>query len=192
MCSRYYIDEATVRAISRFPGGPFVRDKERTGDIRPGELAWVLCLEDNQICARQMKWGFPWTSGRGLLLNARAESAMEKPAFRDSMRRRRCLIPARGFYEWNRSKEKYSFERPDDRELYMAGCYQWHEDQAHFVILTEPADDSVSPVHHRMPLLAERQEIESWLLDAGMLDVLLHRSGVHLDCHTEYQQLSLF
>ena len=66
------------------------------------------------------------------------------------------------FYEWNVKKEKYQFERLDQEAvLFMAGCFQRFQEQEWFVILTTQANASVSPVHHRMPLVLEKNEIEN-------------------------------
>ena len=59
---------------------------------------------------------------KGLLINARAETAVERRTFRESVLHRRCVIPAKGFWEWNKSKEKFSFERWDSSVMFMAGC----------------------------------------------------------------------
>lgn len=99
------------------------------------------------------------------MINARAESALDRPMFGESVQHRRCIIPARGFYEWNKSKEKFSYERKDFQVLFMAGCYNWYADQERFVIFTTEANSSVMPVHNRMPLILEPEELEDWVLD---------------------------
>lgn len=105
---------------------------------------------------------FPGFIGKELLINARSESVLEKRIFQESVRHRRCVIPAKGFYEWNVKKEKYQFERLDQEAvLFMAGCFQRFQEQEWFVILTTQANASVSPVHHRMPLVLEKNEIEN-------------------------------
>ena len=108
------------------------------------------------MAARQMQWGFPGFQGKGLLINARAEAILDKKTFRESVLHRRCVIPARHFYEWSKNKEKYTFQSPkQDDTLFMAGCYQIYNGQNRFVILTTQANASVAPVHERMPLLLE-------------------------------------
>ena len=64
------------------------------------------------MAARQMQWGFPRFQGKGLLINARVEAILDKKTFRDSVLHRRCVIPARHFYEWSKNKEKYTFQSP--------------------------------------------------------------------------------
>ncbi|MBM6803535.1 SOS response-associated peptidase [Mediterraneibacter glycyrrhizinilyticus] len=192
MCGQYYVDDETAREIEKI-----VRDLdrklhvERTGDIRPSQRAAVIKGENKQLMADCMAWGFPRFDGKELLINARAESAMERKTFRNSVQHRRCIIPAKGFYEWDKSKEKFSFERYDSPVLFMAGCYNQY-DQDRFVILTTDANPSVSPVHDRMPLILEPDELESWVLDDGATEFILHKTPVMLKSSTEYKQMSLF
>ena len=192
MCGRYYVDDETAREIEKI-----VRNLdrklhvERTGDIRPSQRAAVIKGENEHLMADCMAWGFPRFDGKGLLINARAESAMERKTFRNSVQHRRCIIPAKGFYEWDKSKEKFSFERYDSLVLFMAGCYNQY-DQDRFVILTTDANPSVSPVHDRMPLILEPDELESWVLDDGATEFILHKIPVMLKSSTEYRQMSLF
>ena len=93
---------------------------ERTGDVFPSQNAMILKGEGNHLAAEQMRWGFPGFEKGKLLINARAETALERPTFRESVQDRRCIIPARGFYEWNKSKEKFIFERKETPVLFMA------------------------------------------------------------------------
>lgn len=193
MCGRYYVDDETAREIEKL-----VRELdrklqiERTGDIRPSQRVAVIRGENKHLMADCMAWGFPRFDGKGLLINARAESATERKTFRDSVQHRRCIIPAKGFYEWDKSKEKFSYERYDAPLLFMAGCYNKYQDQERFVILTTEANPSVSPVHDRMPLILEQEELEDWVLDDRATEYLLHKTPVLLKAHAEYEQMSLF
>ena len=142
--------------------------------------------------AEQMIWGFPRFDSRGILINARAETAMERHTFKESVLHRRCVIPAKGFWEWNRSKEKFSFERLDSQVLFMAGCYDCIDGQNRFVILTTEANSSVKPVHDRMPLILERNELESWVTDDNAVEYFLHKTPTLLERDAEYEQICLF
>ena len=193
MCGRYYVDDETAREIEKL-----VRDldrrlkMERTGDVFPSQNAMILKGEGNHLAAEQMRWGFPGFEKGKLLINARAETALERPTFRESVQDRRCIIPARGFYEWNKSKEKFTFERKETPVLFMAGCYNRYEGQERFVILTTDANSSVAPVHNRMPLILEQEELKDWVLDDGAIEYLLHKTPVLLKPHAEYEQMRLF
>ena len=202
MCGRYYVDDDTAREIEKI-----VRQVDeqmsrvKTGDICPSETAPVLTTDGKQISVGLQKWGFPGfdrnQSGRAdasgkLLINARAESAMEKPTFRDKILRHRIVIPAASFYEWNRQKEKNTFARCDGDVLFMAGIYGKYEDMDRFVILTTAANESMKPVHDRMPLILERDEVEDWLRDEKRAMEILLKEPARLNRKTEYEQLSLF
>ena len=193
MCGRYYVDDETAREIEKL-----VRDLdrklqiERTGDVFPAQNATIIKGQEHHLAAEQMRWGFPGFEKGKLLINARAETALERPTFRESVQDRRCIIPARGFYEWNKSKEKFTFERKETPVLFMAGCYNRYEGQERFVILTTDANSSVAPVHNRMPLILEQEELKDWVLDDGATEYLLHKTPVLLEAHAEYEQMRLF
>ncbi len=192
MCGRYYIDDETDRAIEKLVRSVDRKLKlERTRDVRPSEMATVILQQEGVLQMEQIKWGFPSIHGKGLLINARAEGAMEKPTFQDSIRRRRCVIPARGFYEWNQHKEKYCFERQEkNRVLYMAGCFQAFQGENRFVILTTNANESVARVHDRMPLVLQEQEIGQWLRDDSKIISFLQKRPPLLEGRTDYSQIS--
>ena len=193
MCGRYYVDDETAREIEKL-----VRDldrklkMERTGDVFPSQNAMILKGEGNHLAAEQMRWGFPGFEKGKLLINARAETALERPTFRESVQDRRCIIPARGFYEWNKSKEKFTFERKETPVLFMAGCYNRYEGQERFVILTTDANSSVAPVHNRMPLILEPEELKDWVLDEQVAESLQHKTPLLLEQRAEYEQMRLF
>ena len=107
MCGRYYVDDETSREIEKIVRKLDQRLKIEHGqDIHPSESAVVLTKECREVAARQMQWGFPGFQGKGLLINARAEAILDKKTFRDSVLHRRCVIPARHFYEWNKNQRK--------------------------------------------------------------------------------------
>ena len=188
MCGRYYIDEqAAETARRRFSaGGPgFVAE---SGDVRPSDQALVITGRGARPAAERMRWGFLQYGRKGLLINARAESVLERVSFRDSVLRRRCVIPAGHFYEWSRSREKAEFCREDAGVLYMAGFWQQFGDGNRFVILTTRANPSVSPVHDRMPLILEETEVEDWIYDDHFAEYVLQKTPVLLKRKQEYEQ----
>lgn len=190
MCGRYYVDEEMAGEIERL-----VRslDKSicpaRRRDVFPSQNALILRSRGEGLSAEQMRWGFPGYNDRGLLINARAESALERKTFRECVRSRRCVIPARGFYEWNREKEKFRFERKTGGTLFLAGCFEEGKDRDCFVVLTTAANPSVLPVHDRMPLVLEKQEIDDWLLDDRAAETLLHKTPGLLKAKADYEQM---
>lgn len=191
MCGRYYVDDETAREIEKLAGAAEGK-MGNSADLCPNQKAPVLLAGRNHMELRKMQWGFIPFDGKGLLINARAESVSHKIAFGDSIRNRRCIIPARGFYEWNSSREKFFYERPDGAVLFMAGCYKNFQGRTRFVILTTRANASVMAVHSRMPLILEQQELEVWLRDDQAMEYLLRKVPGPLRQGTEYHQMSLF
>lgn len=162
-------------------------------DVYPSDRASVLVSAENSPIVCDMNWGFPGHNGNSLLINARAETALEKKTFKESVMHRRCVIPAGGFYEWNWKKEKFSFRRMDHAPLlFMAGCFNLYDGKNRFVILTTHANVSMEPVHDRMPMILERNEIEDWLSDDGCAVELLQKESPLLERSTDYEQMSLF
>ena len=190
MCGRYYVDEDTEKEIQKV-----IRDLDRklaleAGDVHPSEQAVVLTGICPRLTADRMKWGFPQRDRKGLFINARAESALERIMFRDSVRYRRCIIPAAHFYEWNKAKEKATFFREDSPVLYMAGIWNHFENGDRFVILTTQANVSVAPIHERMPLILEKNELENWVYEDGYAEYLLRKTPVLLKREQEYEQMT--
>lgn len=129
-----------------------------------------------------MRWGLipSWAkapSGAARMINARSKTASSKPAFRDSLKSRRCLIPADGFYEWARtgkSKQPYCFEVNDGELFAFAGLWdRWKDPSGNWIktcsILTTTPNAVTSPVHDRMPVILEPDSYDLWL-DPGMSD----------------------
>lgn len=193
MCGRYYVDDEMAREIEKFVRETQVQlKKESAGDICPAQKAAVLTKKGRSLGLETMKWGFPQYQRKGLLINARAETVLERKMFRESVLHRRCIIPARHFYEWDRDKNKASFYRKDGGVLYMAGFYNYFQDENRFIIITTQANASVEKVHDRMPLVLEKDELENWVFDDGFLDFALHKTPVLLEKLQEYEQQSLF
>ena len=194
MCGRYYIDsdmpeeiETVVRYVDQR-----IRKKQFSGDIRPTEFAPVIEKSERGLKLDVCKWGYPLAKGNNLVINARTESVMDKIVFRNGLLYHRILIPASGFYEWNRLKEKNTFTRPDAPVLYMAGFCDWFENEKRFVILTTKANASMEKTHDRMPLILERSELEDWVYEDTFLEYALHKKPPQLVRRQDYEQQSLF
>lgn len=199
MCGRYYVDDETAAEIEKLLRQMDERKRKESlqavsriasGDIYQGKAAPVLSGQDGSVCCKWQYWGFPGFEGKKLVFNARCESVLEKPMFRDSILHRRIVIPASWFYEWNSRKEKNTFCRSDLPILFMAGFCRRYEDGEHFVILTTAANASMEPVHDRMPLILERQEITEWMFHDAKAEGILHKTPCLLERKTDYEQLS--
>lgn len=192
MCGRYFVDDEMWREIKKICKQ--IDDsklKVTRGDVRPTDMAVVL-MGMKEVRTEQMQLGFTQQYQEGLLINARAETVLSKPSFRDSMRHCRCVIPAAGFYEWNKAKEQVSFRMPQSKILYMAGIWQPTAKEKQFTILTTSPNDSVSPVHDRMPLVLTSEEIIPWIQSFDAAEKLLTKTPPFLEHKQEYEQLSLF
>ena len=164
-------------------------------DIHPGDTAPVITAAGDQggsLRACRQKWGYPGPGGKGLVFNARSESVFEKRMFRESVSLRRAVVPVSWFYEWNKNKEKFTFTKEGSRILFLAGFYGRYEDGEHFVILTTQANASMAPVHSRMPLVLEREQVREWILDSAKTKELLGQEPPQLERDCEYEQQTLF
>ena len=164
-------------------------------DIHPGDTAPVITAAGDQggsLRACRQKWGYPGPGGKGLVFNARSESVFEKRMFRNSVSQRRAAVPVSWFYEWNKNKEKFTFTKEGSRILFLAGFYGRYEDGDHFVILTTQANASMAPVHSRMPLVLEREQVREWILDSAKTKELLGQEPPQLARDCEYEQQTLF
>ena len=165
MCARYMvdIDIETIKEIfaeieRRYPGVVM-----STGEIFPTNTVPILTPEG----PAPSFWGLKRYDGKGHVINARAETAEVKPMFRDAFKRRRCVIPTSGFFEWTKDKQKikYLFEIPDEQLLYMAGLYDYVDNDLCMVVLTHAANESVSGVHERMPVILTGDQLSLWLTE---------------------------
>ena len=174
MCGRYRLDagerelEEIIRALNRREeklGGD--KSVKTSGDLYPGDRVPALCRgRSGGIGAFAMEWGYRMEDGRRLI-NARLETAAQKPTFRDGMRSRRCLMPMSAYYEWERrgnDRVKYRISPKADGLSCLAGVYRLEEDGPRFAVLTMEAADELSFIHDRMPVLVPYAAREAWLL----------------------------
>jgi len=180
MCGRYQLAdqdndevEEIIRQVQRsIDGGAAIK----TGEIYPSNVVPVYQKEG----LKALSWGFPKWNGKGLIINARSETASEKSMFSKALRARRCVIPSTGFFEWSRvsgkTKGKYIFNVPGRRMLYMAGVANGES----FVILTRAANQYMA-IHDRMPVILEADEMGAWLRDDQFISKLFGRGGAVLE-----------
>ncbi len=159
-------------------------------NICPTQQIHVVTAADGARRLGAMRWGFlpHWyktMSDGPLLINARAKTLAEKPAFRAAARARRCLVPADGFYEWTKDAQDarlpWYIRRRDEAPLVMAGLWQdWGGDAARITscaIVTTAASADIAPLHHRMPLILDPADWPLWLGEAGHGAATLMRPG---------------
>ena len=185
MCGRYFLDihEATLEKWLSQANISFAHE-----EVFPSNQALVL-VYDKQLQASVRSWGFlKWDSSKRII-NARSETISTSPFFKESYATQRAIVLASGFYEWDPSKIRHVFTPQQDSLLYMAGVIQ--EDTGNFAILTQASTHPVSTIHHRQPIMLQKENIEAYIthhLDAS-LDTYL---SVALNQHATIQQATLF
>jgi putative SOS response-associated peptidase YedK len=196
MCGRYYADDDTAREIEKIVRNIDNRLNAETkyGEIYPTNNVMVLKNEDSNPILCNMIWGFPQYQRKGVIFNARSETAMEKRTFASSVKERRCIIPAKGFYEWDKDKNRVAFERPNSDVMLLAGIWNTYGLDSRVTILTTEANESMQNIHDRMPLIMEQRELETWLYDDNSVEFLLHKKpgGLSIASGGVQQTLDLF
>ncbi len=191
MCCRYYYDEKMAREIEKICKSIDKKIRMAAGEFCPSEKAPVITGRKDMLLLEEMQWGFPHQDKKGLLINARCEGIGEKKTFSESFYRRRCVIPTSGYFEWDSRKNKVAFNRTDNKPIYMAGVYNLIDNAERFVVITTEANESVSNVHDRMPLILEEKEIDMWIYDDKATEFILNKKPPNLEQHREYEQQTL-
>jgi len=177
LCGRYSLTTPLegVERLFAFDTRPNLAPRYNIAPTQP-----VPVLRDGPAGRRELvlvRWGLvpSWAkevSGGAPLINARAETVAEKPSFRNAFKRRRCLIPADGFYEWkampNGSKQPYRIAMPGNVVFAFAGIWEhWQTAEGSELescaIVTVAANPQLHEIHHRMPVILPPDEHDTWL-----------------------------
>jgi putative SOS response-associated peptidase YedK len=174
MCGRYTLRDPRRAKFDRQPVGGLFELAPRY-NIAPSQNVLAITERNGEREASFYQWGLvpAWSSdysGLGGFINARAETLQEKPSFSESFQRRRCLIPADGFYEWKRtgkSKQPYYFQLKYEAPFAFAGIWdQWQGAGRVIVscaIITTTANELLFSVHDRMPVILSPSSQRTWL-----------------------------
>ncbi|REE88615.1 putative SOS response-associated peptidase YedK [Paenibacillus taihuensis] len=177
MCGRYTItitmEELMLRYFISQTNAPFHKPKY---NVAPGQMIMAIINDGEQNRLGELKWGLvpSWSESPKVgpkMLNARAETAWEKPAFRELIRRKRCIIPADGFYDWRQDpdgKQPMRIVRQDRKVFSMAGLYDTWVSQEGIklstcTILTTSPNELMEPIHDRMPVILHEEDEHLWL-----------------------------
>jgi len=183
-----YINKAQQLPLADSIMNAMSKSKAMSGNIRPTDMAAVLAPnKQGNVAVFPMIWGFTHESTPKPLINCRIETADQKPLWKDSWFRRRCVIPASWYYEWGIppsevgfhnaneqhkiKKEKYAIQ-PEGAEItYLAGLYRFEEHRGiqipMFTVLTREAVAPVSNIHDRMPLILGKDSLSEWIRPNG-------------------------
>lgn len=189
MCGRYSlrpVDPAALRA--RFPIGELESPEPPYYNITPSsDVLAVTTDREGRPRGERLRWGLVpnWakdTKTGFKMINARAETLAERPAYRNAFERFRCLIPADGFYEWQqipgeKRKQPFHITTADGGLFAFAGLWSvWHrgepEELRSCTIITTAANSAVAPVHDRMPVILPRTAEQLWLAHDAPLPAL--------------------
>ena len=181
MCGRYCITSApeAIRALFRYPDRPNFPARYNVAPTQPVPIVRVVNGERRFALVR---WGLlpSWVKDPKdftLLINARGETVNDKPAFRNAMKRRRCLFPADGFYEWKEEGDRrraYHARKPGGGPLAFAGLWEtWTgpngEELETAAIVTTQANKTLGTMHHRAPVIVPPEAFDFWL-DSDKVD----------------------
>lgn len=186
MCGRYTLRDPE-RAVVIYLGRKRSKNPPPRFNIGPGREQLVVRASSGDPGNREaawLTWGFvpSWSREERPkpIINARAETVASKPSFRDAFRRRRCLVPADGFYEWKRTgqmRQPFLFCLRDDHPFAFAGI--WEEPRgetaapANFCLLTTGPNALMESIHNRMPVILDEEGAGQWLEGEGEVRHLL-------------------
>ena len=173
MCGRYTLTVPTDRLVAELGLDEVRAEPTQNFNVAPTQSVAAVVAEGGKRRLEMLRWGLvpSWADDPEIgsrMINARSETAPEKPSFRSAFRRRRCLIPADGFYEWKREpggKQPFYIRMKDERPFAFAGLWEsWHDGEVRScAILTTQANELVRDVHERMPVILPKEDYEAWL-----------------------------
>ncbi|QLE55010.1 SOS response-associated peptidase [Nostoc sp. TCL26-01] len=179
MCGRFTLNQSATALAEVFHLQQVV-DLEAQYNIAPTQMV-VTVVHNPESDKRelwQLRWGLipSWAKEAGIgnkLINARGETVAEKPAFRSAFKRRRCLVVADGFYEWQKQPEQkarqpFYFQLQDGQPFGFAGLWEkWRsptdDEITSCTIITTQANELLQPIHDRMPVILAPQDYDLWL-----------------------------
>ena len=187
MCGRFSQQRPASELSEIFAAEPLVDDLGPRYNVAPTDEALVVVQREERRGLTAYRWGLipHWATeakSGSKMFNARAETLTTSPVFRDAFKRKRCLVPVDGFYEWKREgsiRQPYRITRADGRPLALAGLWTgWRDPESgeslrSCTIITTSANELVAPVHDRMPVLLPRGLEDEWLDRSVPVDAAL-------------------
>jgi len=180
MCGRYALT-TTAKMLAEEFGINEVSPFLPRYNVAPTQQAPVIRKDGDdpgRLAVSMLKWGFIplWAKDAKIgnsLINARADGVATKPAFRSAFKKRRCIVPISGFYEWQviegqKVKQPWFIHSADSKVMTLAGLWEWWkpsegEPVESFTIITTDANDQMRLLHHRMPVILQPEDIDAWL-----------------------------
>ena len=180
-------------------------------NIAPSQMIDVIFAPESERILSQLKWGLVphWAKDSEIgnrMINARAETLSEKPSFREAFKSRRCIIPASGFYEWQKqtkgAKQPFYFYLKEKEVFGFAGLWESWLDKTTgdeletCTIITTEANEVLKPVHERMPVILKPESYDEWL-DAKeknteeLQKLLVPYPAVEMDAHAVSRSVNI-
>jgi putative SOS response-associated peptidase YedK len=174
MCGRYTLRTPIDVLAEGFEIQEYPSSITPNYNVAPTQEVAAVVEEDEMRKLEMFHWGLipSWAKDPSIgnkMINARAETVSEKPSFRSAFKKRRCLILADGFYEWQKTddgKQPYHIKMQDDSPFAFAGLWEiWKDDEEirSCTIITTAANDLMSEIHHRMPVILPPDDYDMWL-----------------------------
>ncbi|NLA52510.1 MAG: SOS response-associated peptidase [Alcaligenaceae bacterium] len=191
MCGRVLLDSGIIEMIQKFRIENRLVDDYARGELFPSQDIPVVFERDGRTITLG-RWGFPLDFRKRLVINARAETIMEKVMFKEAVATTRCIIPANMFFEWQDQgrgkKVKFRIGLQDSHIMSLGGIYKVSLDkdlkpQLSFVIITTQADESMREIHNRMPLILTDDAVDIWLKQ----DMPINRISELLESNTGHK-----
>jgi putative SOS response-associated peptidase YedK len=199
MCGRFSQQRPASELAEIFSAEPIVDDPGPRYNVAPTDEALVIVQREDRRGVTSYRWGLipHWADSAKVgsrMFNARAETLVGAPAFRDAFQRKRCLVPVECFYEWRREgavRQPYTIGRADGGPLVLAGLWDGWRDPAtdtvrrSFTIVTSAPNEAMVTIHNRMPVILPEADWDAWLdgrfADRGRLLAMLEpRDGPEL------------
>ena len=166
-------------------------DHQPSYNISPTQYAPIIFQDNTNRVLRNMRWGLvpSWSKDdrfASKLINARSETIHEKPSFKNLISTNRCIVLANGYYEWvytDNKKQPYFIYSTENRLISMAGLWTEWESVATFTIITKKSDQSISHLHHRMPLIIPYENVDSYLDNRNLLKDFIQIDDMKLNSH---------
>lgn len=187
MCGRFN-SIASGKDFASVYGAQVLTDELSSNfNVAPTTLVYVLHRQDGGRVLDVMSWGLvpSWSKDKtraASMINARSETLTEKPSFRNLVSEHRCILPIQGFYEWQNlasetkkpKKQAHYITRVDEQPMTLAGLWTiWKQPDSSLLrtctIITTEANEILSPIHHRMPVILERDSVDIWLGESKAL-----------------------
>ena len=169
MCGRFYLDKNKEKLVKQF-SVQGTNNAETSYNIAPSQSCTVIRVNSEHKELIKLNWGLvpSWAKSDVKIkpINAKAETIREKPYFRSAFKKQRCIVPASGFYEWKGSKgnkQPYAIYPLNDSYFGFAGLWEKNDDLDTFTIITTEANELMREVHHRMPVILDSKDYDTWL-----------------------------